>query len=903
MTGFAEQLVDTAALSEPPEGWVHTPRLGGTEKRLGRLIETVKSNSRTLSLEKAAFDALQSQTSDGKWTENEALAENSFTPGTFLELRRNEITTHGVVLGEVIHYSTCRIATLMSTGEVWTPLHSDVMFAVPALTTPDLAERCSILNIAIEQGQLNARIKVLQNIRQVERAVEAATADIIRRGLDVYSIVKSRDPNEWASTSVAEVARLFSPKPTLVNIFAVHKYLLARPECFVASEGYMYSQSLDVRPESHIKNINEVTDWCRQRDGPLQAFARRAIPVISTNRRLRSETRNDIPSQQPAKHSWTSEDTVILTFLHRALQPRRTIQTDPYSIGRNAILRELDPNAIVDDHTLHMALVDLGMYAPWQDVFSLRRSLKLDQEDPKTSRNVQATEALVERSLSAPARRGPLGPEDLHASDPLDHLRHDFGDMPVYVIDDPGAQELDDGISIEAVSGEKDTYWLHVHIADPASTVPATHILARRAAKQSQTGYFIHRSWPLFPKSLLLSGRPGFSLSSGKENRVLTFSSKINASGEVVDCVVRPGIARNLIQLTYEQVNLALTGTPLPRFYPVGIPPPLPPYPRIPDGQLNDLRLLTTIQRRAVQYRMDKGVIEPNNQHVDIRNFATPKDIESPTMRPSEFRGFPNFDYSVTSWTDVYSTAQGLVAEAMKYACRTASRWCAERGVDVLRRSGSPLDATPDALEKLRAMRDQNGYVDISTITAMATGLPSATYCLPPNAHWSLAIPDGEGYARATSPLRRYSDLLVHYQIHRALLGEKPQFSLEYLNDYKNWLKYDDQLKRRTATSHIKFWVLMALKRWTEAPRTDIPDPLVDLHGVIMRPVQPNVSTGGQQSEIQIPALGIPATLVGVTKELVDSWRIGGVVRVKVQEMRFGVNPSLIVTPKSTIVE
>ncbi|KAJ7261722.1 hypothetical protein B0H12DRAFT_1231380 [Mycena haematopus] len=896
MTELTEKIVDTAALRHPPEGWI-APTTGPRrdEKRLGRIIATQTPAPSNDKKDFEVFGEAQA-VGLGDWLEEEDSSGEMFTPGTFVEIRRNEQATHAVVLGEMSKDNRKHVMALISTGEVWDPLREDIMFSVPALVAPDLALRCSMLDIAVQESQLNARIKVLQHIRQIERAVEAATTDIIRSPVDIYSIVKSRDPNEWATTTVAEVARLFSSKPTLVAIFATHKYLMDRPECFVAKHGYILSQSFDVRPASHIATLNAVSEWCRQPSGPIQDFAKRALPIISANRRLRSESRDLVPSQRPATHTWTPEDISILTFLHQSLQPMRSIQKDPYSIGQSAIIHALDPKQTVDDHEVHMSLVDLGVYAPWQDVYSLRRSMELDQEDPQTSSRAKATEALVKRSLSTPPRSGPLGPEDFYASDPLDHLRHDFGDMPVYVIDDAYAQELDDGMSVEAIPGEPDTYWVHVHIADPASTIPPTHILAQSAAKQSQSAYFIHRTWPLFPKSVMFSGRPGFTLAHQSENRVLTFSSKVDAKGNLVSCVVRPGIARNFVKLTYDEADIALTGELIPRSYPFSVPPPPPPKREFSDLQLEDLRTLMMLRNRLAKHRLAEGVIEANGETVHLTDFVAPQDIDSPTIRPSEFRGFPEFSYSVTVQSDVARGSRGIVAEAMKLACRTASRWCVERGVDVIRRSASPLSGSPAALEKLRALRDEDGFVDVALIAEGADGMPVADYTLKPAAHWSMTVPDGEGYTRATSPLRRYSDLLIHYQIHASLLGKKPYFSRAYLNDYIKWLKHDDQLKKRTETLHQRFWVLMALKRWLEAPRTDIPDPISGLQAITMRPYRVNSLTNSIQSEVRIPALGIAANLGDIGAKEALNWQLAVSKTVKISEVKLGVRPTLTVS-------
>ncbi|KAJ7679055.1 hypothetical protein DFH06DRAFT_1265823 [Mycena polygramma] len=862
------------------------------------MIKTVNSGERAPSTDKSEFDAVVAEQSLqlGDWLEEDDESGERFVPGTFVELRRNESATHGIVLGEEYKDSRMHVIVLVSTGEVWDPLREDVMFSVPNLAPPDLARRGSVLLIAVDEVQLNARVKLLQHIRQIERAVEGASADIIRSGIDVYSIVKSRDPEQWGTTTVAEVARLFEPKPKLITIFATHKYLMDRPEQFLANHGYILNQSFGVRPESHIATIKTVTEWVRMRNGPIQDFAKRVAPVIAANRQLQSETRTGVPSQRPAKHTWTPDDLHILAFLHRSLQPERSIQADPYAIGHNVIIRTLNPDQTVDDDLVHKALMDLGVYAPWQDVYSLRRAMNLDQEDPATSPKFKATEALVQRSLAAPARSGPLGPEDFYPTDPLDNLRHDFGDMPIYVVDDHGAQELDDGLSVEAIPGEPGSYWMHVHIADPASVIPPTHILAQRASKQSQTAYFLHRSWPLIPKSLMFSGRQGFSLAGNAENRVLTFSSKLNSAGELVDCVVRPGIARNFVILSYEEVDLALRGEVMPRIYPFSDARVPPAPPQLPDGQLNDLRTLEMLQKRLMKHRVTKGVFEPVTEAIHLTDFVAPENITSPTMQPSEFRGFPKYNYSISHQFDAVLSSRGMVAEAMKVACRTASRWCVERGVDVIRRTGSPFIAPPKAMEEMLAMRTEYGTVDIASIAALSAAMPVAGYSVDPAGHWSMAVSDGEGYARVTSPLRRYSDLVAHYQIHASLLGNKAPFSRAYLNDYLQWLKHDDQLKKRTETLHQRFWALYALRRWLEAPRTDIPDPLLNLEAVVMRPCRINALTNTVQSEVRIPVLGIAANMQDIPQKLATTWRIGSSIPVKIEAVKLGVRPRLVVS-------
>jgi hypothetical protein len=304
------------------------------------------------------------------------------------------------------------------------------------------------------------------------------------------------------------------------------------------------------------------------------------------------------------------------------------------------------------------------------------------------------------------------------------------------------------------------------------------------------------------------------------------------------------------------------------------------------------------LQNRLIRYRFTRGIIEPNGEAVNLKDFVAPQNIDSPTMRPSEFLGFPEFTYFVTKPNDTMRSSRGLITEAMKLACRTASRWCAERGVDTVRRGASPLTGAPEALEKLRAMRDDLCYVELAELPNLADGMPVAAYSLEPTAHWTLAVPEGEGYTRATSPLRRYSDLLVHYQIHSALLGQKAPFSRAYLEDYIKWLKHDDQLKKRTETLHQRFWVLLALKRWLEAPNRNIDDPLADLHAITMRTLRVNFLTNRLQSEVRIPGLGIAASLEDVDQKHTANWELARSLPVKIDDIKLGVRPTLKVSMK-----
>ncbi|SGZ50102.1 CIC11C00000003051 [Sungouiella intermedia] len=75
---------------------------------------------------------------------------------------------------------------------------------------------------------------------------------------------------------------------------------------------------------------------------------------------------------------------------------------------------------------------------------------------------------------------------EFHADDRLQHVREDFGNIPIYCIDSATAHEIDDGISIHT-DGEK--YVFTIHVANPTSYVKKKSIISEIAFSKGTTVY------------------------------------------------------------------------------------------------------------------------------------------------------------------------------------------------------------------------------------------------------------------------------------------------------------------------------------------------------------------------------------------------------------------------------
>ncbi|GLB40349.1 hypothetical protein LshimejAT787_0802200 [Lyophyllum shimeji] len=903
---ITKKIIDRIA-RQPPD-WKHTPTLRGEEKRLAASIKLDASSNRPMSMEKAAFEA------DQDLGEEEGEASGAPLPlGTFVETRRNQVYSHGVVLGQIVRDRRRRILVLTTSGEVWQPVREDVVFTIPDFAPLDLVIRCGAAPFPAHQNQTRARIEVLKRLKEFTRTMEEMYNVVSQKSAEVYNKFKSSDPSRWSQTTTTEVARLVFPNPDHTTRFAVHKYLMNNPLFFCAHSSYETNEVFHVRPQSHVDIIHTIRDWSRQRDGPIHAFAETSRNIIAANEEIRKLSRNEKPSYGPATHVWTETDRTILTFLQHSLRRTRTTQTDPYTLGQSFILRKIHPSGPeVNDQLVQETLVDLGILAPWQDLMVLEPTLDLDSEPEATSSAVKAREAIVQKgfaSLATTKHKTPLGPEDFYPSDPLDSVRHDFGNLPVFVIDEASAEELDDGISIERIPSEPGTYWAHVHIADPASLIPPTHVFAKEASIRSESAYFIHRSWPLFPRSLMSHAEYGLSLGAveeGRATKVLTFSVKVNSQGELVDSKVRAGIIRNIHVITYDEVDSALGNPETPCWYPFGRKIHSKPTPRtLNESQIKDLRDLSTTAERVVAKRQRERVVLFSRPIVKIKNIVQiPPERNGPIFEPTTFRGFPTFEYSVADMLDFDSGAHSMVAEMMKLACRAASRFAIERGLPMLRRGlHFGMNGSSGPPQELLDMRTPNNYVRHDLGLTKMEFVPPVEHSLEPLAHFGLGVPYGEGYARTTSPLRRYLDLVAHWQIHHALLGSaatttSPPFDAARLLELSISVPATDKLLKILDRNHQRYWQLMIIKRFAEDTANGVErhdDPLQRLEAVTLAMPKQNEKTRKFHVESHVRLLGINATL-----EDLDTTDIppGTTLPVKIQQCRLGVRPHLMVTLK-----
>ena len=708
----------------------------------------------------------------------------------------------------------------------------------------------------------------------------------------MYPRVSSSDEEAWTSITVEEAAKHLNahhPDRSLV-LHAVYSRLMKHSHMFIMdSHNFISSQKFYVRPRSQVERFNQVWHFMHKDNERVREFALRAREIIVGLRKLTENSKNEAPSHNSASDfAFTEEDQLFIKFFLDSLVDIRAAQANSYTPLICEIIKSLGLyRGDVDSEQVRQFLVDLGVLSPWQDIPSLKEvqpALVTPTPDPTPLMKGKQV------SKSAPTTSS-LGPDDFYPTDPLESIRHDFGQLPVYTIDDNGAQELDDGISIERDTADPSNLWIHVHVADPTAILPPTHSLARHARDSVHTLYFNHGSRSMLPKSLVRDKLSlGHAARTGQAENVMTFSAKVDPSGGIVDYRVRAGIIRNVRILKYDGVDAAMSFPSHDPTFPFGRPTKSRPTSlNLSPADTENLHLFDLFSKRTVAHRLGTSSFFHGLERPELGVSPKPLPVGVADLRqPGLFLGNPQIFYAVRNVRT--SGSRQIVAEAAQVANRVASRFGRDRGVPLVWRSLAAPAGSDEALADLLRLRDEGGWVDFFEVRRKAIQLASSRYTFEPAEHWTLGIAGDEGYTRATSPLRRYGDLVTHWQIKHMLLHNKPLFSSKEMQTTFDYIGAKEVRWKWIEQAHGRWWALAYIKRWMESKReSGVYNPVENMIGRVTGPVRQDTFRGTCVQEVHIGNLGLSGILEGADSEQ----EIGAEVAVTVDKIMLTSYPIL----------
>ena len=325
--------------------------------------------------------------------------------------------------------------------------------------------------------------------------------------------------------------------------------------------------------------------------------------------------------------------------------------------------------------------------------------------------------------------------------------RQDLTHLDIITIDGERTRDFDDALSLEEVPGG---WRLGIHIADVSAHVLPQTALDQEAQDRGTSIYLPERRLPMLPEEL---SENTVSLLALQDRLALSFLVTLGADAEIKDWVIVPSLIKVARRLSYHEVDGLLTQ----------------------DRQIDTLFHLT---RRLKERRLARGGYELKLPEVWV-TFTPQGDIQVVVE-------------------DQETASHQLVGEAMVLANSLASRFLAEQGVPAIYRGQpeprEPIDPSPDK-SLLELWQDRRR-------------LSRVVMELSPSPHWGLGLPC---YTFATSPIRRYLDLVIHRQLLAVVSGHPPVYRPEDLEQILSTIEPAMRRAGQLKTRRLRYWLLKHL--------------------------------------------------------------------------------------------
>ncbi len=325
--------------------------------------------------------------------------------------------------------------------------------------------------------------------------------------------------------------------------------------------------------------------------------------------------------------------------------------------------------------------------------------------------------------------------------------REDLRDLPVLTIDGPLTRDFDDAVSLERVGDE---LRLGVHIADVASVIRTNSILDMAAAERASSQYLPRRQIPMFPEGL---SSDILSLRQGCDRNAISLLARFDRSGALLDYRFAPTVIRVRERLMYEDVNQAMEQDVL-------------------------LKEMHRLSQRLRQNRMDQGALSLSLPEVEVR--------------------FDGNNALFLELVEQETPSRSIIAELMILYNWLAARFCMENQIPILFRSQSgPSEKLP---------LDEKGY--LYYVFQQRRKLSPLSIQTDPAPHAGLGV---DAYIHATSPIRRYLDLVNQRQIHHYLFQNGTVYDDKRLEEIR--IAAEPTLKKLglIKRNRLRYWVLKYL--------------------------------------------------------------------------------------------
>jgi ribonuclease R len=315
--------------------------------------------------------------------------------------------------------------------------------------------------------------------------------------------------------------------------------------------------------------------------------------------------------------------------------------------------------------------------------------------------------------------------------------RRDLRGKLIFTIDPADARDHDDALSLGR--GEDGLWEVGVHIADVAHYLEEGGLIDQEAFRRGTSVYLVDRVISMIPEPLsndLCSLRPH------EDRLAVSLLLKLDDAGEVRGHELFRSVIRSAHKLSYEDAQAVLDGER-----------------SISDETDEALRGLLDLSRKLRAKRVARGSIDFDlpEARVVLNTEGEPTDIQR-VLRLETHRLIEDFMLLANETVDREATRRKLPFIHRVHEPPDPSRM--EQLRTFLGGLGVKVAENPTPKDLQRAIDQFNGRAEESLVsTVVLRSMKQARYSEKPFGHFGLA---SDHYTHFTSPIRRYSDLVVH---------------------------------------------------------------------------------------------------------------------------------------------
>lgn len=329
--------------------------------------------------------------------------------------------------------------------------------------------------------------------------------------------------------------------------------------------------------------------------------------------------------------------------------------------------------------------------------------------------------------------------------------RRDLRDLPIITIDGEDAKDLDDAVYVEKL--KNGNYRLIVSIADVSYYVPEGSMLDEEAYKRGNSVYLVDRVLPMFPKEL---SNGICSLNPNEDKLTFTCEMEITPEGKIVDSDTYKSVIKTARRMTYTAVNKIISGDE----------EAVREYSDIKDMVMTMLELSRIIRelkhkRGSIDFDLAeiKLVLDEDGKVKYIKNRdrgESERIIEDFMIAANETVAEKLFWLEIPS---IYRTHEKPDPERIRNLNETLSKF--------KYRIHSAEEIHPKQFQQIIEDSKEKG-INLLVHKMILMSLKQAKYTVDNLGHFGLA---SGYYTHFTSPIRRYSDLMVHRILNSVLHG------------------------------------------------------------------------------------------------------------------------------------